>query len=131
MTKGKNTRAGFDIDLRQFQQNEANLAMVLMSRGTCLIEHKRDMGTIRTGNLFVEYEQPSGPSGIAATTADQWAFEYDENCWLLVPTTRLKALCRVAYRAGRLKPGGDGNRYHGVLLPAQWLVPPYLHGVDP
>lgn len=39
------TRAGFDIDLRKFQQREAALAMVLLSRGTQLIEHKRDCGT--------------------------------------------------------------------------------------
>jgi len=130
MTEG-NTRAGFDLDLRQFQQRETALAMVLMSRGVNTIEHKRDCGTVRTGNLFVEYRQPSGPSGIATTTADQWAFEYDENCWLLVPTDRLRALCRVAYQRGKVTTGGDRNRYHGVLLPIKWLVPPYLDEVNP
>lgn len=129
MTAGKNTRAGFDIDLRQFQQRETALAMVLMAKGTNTIEHKRDCGTVRTGNVFVEYRQPTGPSGIAATTADQWAFEYDENCWLLIPTERLKALCRIAYKQGRVVKGGDRNRYTGVLLPIRWLIPPYLTGV--
>lgn len=120
------TRAGFDIDLRQFQQREAALAMVLMSRGTNTIEHKRDCITVRTGDLFVEYHQPSGPSGLAATTADQWAFEYDDNCWLLVPTARLKTICRVAYQQGRVTSGGDRNGFAGVLLPIRWLIPPYL-----
>jgi hypothetical protein len=125
MTEG-NTRAGFDLDLRKFQMNEAALGMVLMSRGTNTIEHKRDCGTIRTGNLFVEYRQPSGPSGIAATTADSWAFEYDDNSWLIIPRERLMRLCRIAYKQGRTAHGGDGNRYHGVLLPIRWLIPPYL-----
>lgn len=124
------TRAGFDLDLRKFQQREAAMAMVLMSRGVNTIEHKRDFGTVRTGNLFVEYRQPSGPSGIATTTADMWAFEYDENTWLLVPTDRLRRWCRLAYRQKRRARGGDYNRQHGVLLPVRWLVPPYASGVD-
>ena len=122
------TRAGFDLDLRQMQAHEASLAMVLMARGTVTIEHKRDFGTVRTGNLFVEYAQTSGPSGIATTTADMWAFEYDENTWLLVPTDRLRRWCRLAYRQKRRARGGDYNRQHGVLLPVRWLVPPYVRG---
>lgn len=122
------TRAGFDLDLRQMQAHEASLAMVLMARGTVTIEHKRDFGTVRTGNLFVEYAQTSGPSGIATTEAHTWAFEYDEGHWLLVPTTRLRQLCRVAYREKRRARGGDYNRQHGVLLPVRWLVPPYVRG---
>ena len=123
------TRAGFDLDLRQFASREAALAMVLMSRGVNTIEHKRDCGTVRTGNLFVEYRQPSGPSGIATTTADMWAFEYDENTWLLVPTRRLLQLCRLAYRERRRTRGGDYDRQRGVLLPVRWLVPPYVDEV--
>lgn len=122
------TRAGFDIDLRKFQQREAALAMVLLSRGTQLIEHKRDCGTVRTGNLFIEYAQASGPSGIATTQADTWALEYDENTWLLVPTRRLLQLCRLAYRERRRTRGGDYDRQRGVLLPLRWLIPPYVRG---
>lgn len=130
MTEGR-TRAGFDLDLRQFQLCERDLGFALMSRGTNTIEHKRDCGTVGTGNLFVEYAQPSGPSGIAATTADSWAFEYDENCWLIIPRARLTRLCRVAYKQGRTAKGGDGNRYRGVLLPIRWLVPPYVAEARP
>lgn len=136
MTAGK-TRAGFDIDLRIFQQVEASLAMTLMSRGTYTVEVKADQGCAgrwtrpATGNLFVEYKQPSGRSGIATTTADTWAFEYDDNCWLLVPTQKLRTWCRIAYKQGRHTPGGDDNKYHGVLLPIRWMVPPYLCEVTP
>jgi hypothetical protein len=132
MTAGKNTRAGFDIDLREYVAYEADLVRVLIDRGTNTIEHKRDFGTIRTGNLFVEYHQPSGPSGIArkgGQLAEMWAFEYDDNCWILVPTERLKELCRIAWKQGRTASGGDHNRYKGVLLPVRWLVPPYVEAV--
>lgn len=123
------TRAGFDNDLRKMQLHETSFGFLLMSRGVYLIENKRDFGTVRTGNLFVEYRQPSGASGIATTTAHHWAFEYDDDCWIVVPTERLKRYCRAAYRHKALrKAGGDYNRYQGVLLPIRWLIPPYLEG---
>ncbi len=88
------------------------------------MEHKRDYLCQKTGNLFVEYRQKVMPSGLAVTTADYWAFEYEENAYILVPTERLKELARIAYRQGRLKRGGDYNNYEGVLLPVEWLVRP-------
>ena len=123
---GVNTRAGFDIDLREFAAFEGDLIRVLISRGSCRIEHKRDCRAVTTGNLFVEYRQPSGKSGIASTESDMWAFEYDENMWLIVPRERLREACVVAFKQGRTTKGGDGKRYHGVLVPIRWLIPPYL-----
>ena len=132
MTAGQNTRAGFDIDLREFMAFEGDLLRILVARGVVHIEHKRDFLTIKTGNLFVEYKQPSGWSGIVTTTADMWAFEYDDNRWLLVPTDRLKRACKLAERQKRKARGGDHDRYHGLLVPIKWLVPPYVSGVaDP
>ena len=81
MTKG-NTRAGFDTNLRMFQKWESALAMRLMPCGTNTIKHKRDFGTLRAGNLFVGYRQPSSPSSIATTTADAWTLEAGQ---LLLP----------------------------------------------
>lgn len=130
MKKATPTRAGFDIDLREFTAFETDLIRVFISRGTNLIEHKRDMGTVRTGNVFIEYEQPSGPSGIATTDADMWAIEYDEHCWVIVPTERLKVICRLAWRQGRKADGGDYKRYKGLLVPIKWLFPPYVEGVE-
>lgn len=126
MTEGRLTRAGFDIDLRKYEAREGTCAKVLLSRGTHLIEHKRDEGCVKTGNLFIEYCQPSGPSGIATTQSHHWAFEFDDNCWILIPTERLKSLSRAAYSQGRRRNGGDFHNYTGVLLPVRWLVPPYI-----
>lgn len=124
MTAGY-TRRGFDLDLEQFAAEEAALAFKLLSSGVRFIEHKRDCIATRTGNLFVEYSQPSGPSGIATTTSDSWAFEYDEQRWIIVPTHILRTAARLAYLGGKRVPGGDGNNFDGVLVPVRWLVPPY------
>ncbi len=106
-------RCGFDIDLRDGEAREAAFVHVFLKDK---VEHKRDYKCAHTGNLFVEYAHKGRPSGIAITTADYWAFEYEENCWLVVPTERLKRVARAAYRAGRRVKGGDGKRYDGVLV---------------
>ena len=115
-------RAGFDLDLEFGQAREESLAWVI---GDAKIEVKSDQACRRTGNLFVEYRQKGRPSGIAVTEADYWAFEYDDGCWLLVPTDKLKRICRRVWRdhPEQRKPGGDYDRYDGVLVPISWLVP--------
>lgn len=115
-------RAGFDIDLRDGQAREDALVHVFLKDK---VEHKYDGKARSTGNLFVEYSQKGKPSGLATTTADYWAFEYDDNCWLIVPTERLKAVASQAYKAGKRKKGGDGDQYEGVLVPIEWLVRPW------
>lgn len=121
MTKGL-SRAGFDIDLRDGVAREDVLAHVL---GKVTIEHKRDYKCQQTGNLFVEYRQHGRPSGISISTAEYWAFEYAETCWLIVPRERLKALVILAHKQGRKARGGDFNEYQGVLLPIEWLTRPW------
>lgn len=120
MTEGL-SGAGFDIDLRKGKAREGSLAAILRDAGP-RIELKSDKICRRTGNLFIEYEQPTGASGIATTDADLWCFEFDDNCWLILPVERLRELARRAYKEGRITKGGDGNKYHGVLLPIVWLV---------
>jgi hypothetical protein len=88
------------------------------------IEVKSDGKCQSTGNLFVEYKQKGRPSGLATTEAQRWAFEYAPDCWIIVPTQRLRGLCRLAYKQKRIQKGGDHNEYEGVLLPIQWLVRP-------
>ncbi len=119
MTKGL-SGSGFDLDLRYGKEREDALAYLL--GGNIKIEVKADLQCRKTGNLFVEYAQRGRPSDIAVTQADYWAFEYDDNCWLIVPTERLKVLARRAYKEGRRAMGGDYNNYAGVLLPINWLV---------
>lgn len=114
-------REGFDIDLRHGVAREDALVHVFLQ---AKVEHKCDEKARRTGNLFIEYRQKGRPSGIAVTTADWWAFEFDDETWLIVPTEKLKRLARLAYQQNRRAKGGDNNLYEGVLLPTEWLVRP-------
>jgi hypothetical protein len=121
-------RSGFDIDLRDGQQYEAELADLLLALGGDKIEVKADALAYRTGNLFIEFRQPSGPSGLAVTTAHWWAFFIispypTRTVIVLVKTERLKQLCREEWREGNFVAGGDNNNYTGVLLPLSRLIP--------
>jgi len=120
MTKGL-SGAGFDIDLSEGKARESSLASILCERST-KVEVKSDKKCRHTGNLFIEFEQPSGPSGIATTEAGWWAFEFLDDCWLALPTQRVKELARRAYREGRIRQGGDYNNYRGVLVPIAWVL---------
>jgi len=126
MTSGSCTRAGFDIDLRFGQEREGAFGKLLASSGDS-VEIKSDQKCRRTGNLFVEYEQKGRPSGVSTTTASFWAFEFDDDCWVVVPTERLRLVARQAYRdESRRVLGGDFNRYRGVLVRIADLVRPRL-----
>jgi hypothetical protein len=123
MTKGF-ARAGFDKDLLFGQAREDAFMRTLL--GGAYIEHKADEKARETGNLYIEFETSSladgfgekKPSGIAVTTATRWAQEFDDNCWILVPTARILRLVDRAYQVW----GGDNNRFHGALIPWRWLL---------
>lgn len=107
-------RSGFDLDLRDGMRSEAALEHVLRF-GT--YELKSDEICKRTGNIFVEFQQKGRPSGIAVTEAEAWAVEFCPDCYLVVPTRRMKALCRKIYKERGFVKGGDFNQYLGVLVP--------------
>lgn len=120
MTAGQ-ARKGFDIDLLDGVAREEAFARLLVR---ARFEHKRDESCIKTGNLFIEYESRGRPSGIAVTTADWWAFEYQPISWLVLPTDKLKSYARRAYQTGKVILGGDNDTSKGVLVPITWLVAP-------
>ena len=114
----------FEEALRIGEVGERALAVELF--GT-RIEVKRDFGCWRrpprSGRLAIEFEQASGPSGLAISDAHRWAFEYDDECWLLLPKERVRAIAAAAYRQNGATPMGDnGNR--GVLIPIEHFVRP-------
>lgn len=114
----------FDIDLMNGKAREDAFAKVMLGS---FVEHKRDHLAIETGNVAFEYEQrmPSGevvPSGIAATTADWWAVEFLENCWVVLPTDYAKQLARRAIKEKLHKWIGDGNNHHNALVPFEWFL---------
>jgi hypothetical protein len=121
-------REGFDRDLLFGQAREDAFMRVFLG-GSCYLEHKSDQKARDTGCLFIEFEtsaQPQGmgakrPSGVGATESQYWAHEFNDGCWIIVPTDLIKALiARLHPRA--LVWAGDYNRFHGALLPWRWLL---------
>lgn len=113
-------RSGFDLDLKFGQSRENALSNIL--RGDKTVEVKSDAKCRTTGNVFVEFEQKGVASGIAVTTAEYWAFEVDDDQWVIIPTVRLKVIARHYFRQGKVRTGGDYNAYRGVLIPVEALV---------
>ncbi|HEY4096372.1 MAG TPA: hypothetical protein VGM33_12710 [Baekduia sp.] len=112
-------RAGFDLDLRHGEAREQALVHTLLE---ARVEAKSDSKCRHTGNLFIEYRHRGQPSGLAATTADRWAFEFDDDCWLIVPTGRVREAARRALAEDRRALGGDFNQSEGALVPIRWFV---------
>lgn len=121
MTEGL-AREGFDIDLLHGKAREDAFAHVLTR---AKVECKSDGKCRSTGNVFIEFRQRGRDSGIKTTTADWWAIEYADDCWVVLPTQRLIALARQAYRVKGSVRGGDGDEYEGVLIPIEWFVRPF------
>ena len=123
-------RAGFDIDLKDGLAREDAFAHVLMRANVdwTKIKHKSDQVARRTGNLFVEFREKGRPSGIATTEADLWAVEFDDNCWSIIPTAKMKQYAKEAIWQGKVTEGGDRNNCTGALIPIQWIVGPRRPG---
>lgn len=114
----------FDKDLRDGQAREDAFVHVMLR---ARVEHKRDHKCVATGNIAIEYEQRCRDglvhtSGIAKTEADRYAIEFAPECWLVIPTERVKALAKRAIRAGRHRWIGDGNNHHNALVPFTWFL---------
>lgn len=124
MAKGL-VNGGFRHDLALGEEYESQLADILKGFGCKTVEVKADGRSLATGNVFVEFKQPSGPSGLATTEADWWAFYLvGRLAWVLVEKGKLRELCVKAYKQGRTAKGGDYDQYEGVLLPISWLFAP-------
>lgn len=117
-------RPEFDIDLLFGQEREVTFAEALMIRGGHRLELKSDQAARATGNVFVEFRQRTGPSGISTSTADWWTIELDDNVFVTMKRERLHALSRQAYRLKGSVTGGD-NENVGVLVPVDWLLRPW------
>ena len=107
----------FRHDLEVGRLGEKALDSILSNQK---IEVKTDLLASKTGNVFVEYESRSKPSGISTTEADWWAFVIAKNQIVLLRTSRVKELSRK-YWSRRIK-GGDSNTSMGVLVPIKDLL---------
>ena len=108
----------FKYDLKVGKVKESELGDAFTGK---TIEVKRDLKAGATGNVFVEYESRGKPSGISTSEADYWCFAL-RFVFLLIPTQRLKALCRPYLGGSRDKQGGDSNTSKGILLPVKELL---------
>lgn len=117
MARGK-ARAGWDIDLADGGIREEAFAHMLFK---CKVEHKANFKAPRTGNVFFEYQQKGKASGIAISTADFWAIEFDLDCWVVLPMERVRKIAVDWYHHNHIS-GGDFNQYKGVPVPIYALV---------
>lgn len=112
----------FDLDYEYGHQGELFVTSVAAAMQEGRVEVKRDGKFAETGNIYVEYSclrrGAWRPSGLATTTADLWVFVLgDSECALVIPTERLKAICRRLYRDGRVAEERDGSHpTKGVLV---------------
>lgn len=128
----------FDGDLTNGKLREDAFARILLG-GRELWEHKRDRKAHRTGNIAVEYESstlPLGkgdryPSGISVCKAHWFVIEFVGDRRLVLPTTTVKALARVAIKAKRARWIGDNNRFHNALIPFAWFLAFHEESPDP
>tara|TARA_B100001093_G_scaffold24627_2_gene21785 strand:+ start:619 stop:987 length:369 start_codon:yes stop_codon:yes gene_type:complete len=113
----------FRHDLEVGGVGERHLAAILEDK---TIEVKTDSWIAVTGNIAVEYESRSKPSGISTTEATHWAFVFDgmyrKEVILIVETERLKNIAREYFKRGRVKKMGDSNTSIAVLIPLCELV---------
>jgi hypothetical protein len=91
------------------------------------VESKADKECRRTGNVAIEIRQGHPDkgqgrlSGISVTTAEWWAIEYADDCWLVMRTSLLKAIVRsVKARHGTVMGGDNHNEL--VLVPLVILM---------
>lgn len=108
-------RPEFDISLAKGGLREDAFANVLFK---ATVEVKSNPKGKETGNFFLEFRQRGKPSGIALTKAEFWAIEFDDDCWIILPTERLKRVGRRIFREfpQLVRMGGD-NQNEGVLIP--------------
>ena len=114
-------RPNFDLDLKFGQDKENELQEILHNEP---IEVKCDRLCIKTGNVFVEFEDRGKPSGISITKSSYYAFQLHKKerekkqIWVLIPTEILKKLM-LKYP---IKNGGDNWEARGHIIPKEHLL---------
>lgn len=122
----KENGPGFDFEVKFGEGREGSFLHIITNLrcARLKVEHKADRKARETGNVFIEFSQKGRPSGIAVTKSDYYAIEFEENCWVILPTVRLKEIARTwlkEHPESRRK-GGDRDLYVGVVLPLREIV---------
>ena len=122
MKPAKKDRKKFDLDLEYGQIREDKVADIF-SKAKIEVKSERDLWQ-QTGNIAIEYECWSKPSGIRATESDYWFHNLcigdNEYCTLVFKTDVLKKIVdKLDYF--RTVSGGDNNASRMYLVNLQKL----------
>jgi hypothetical protein len=113
----------FRYDLKVGQVGEKLLNDILTLK---TIEVKRDSWIYKSGNIAIEFESRSKPSGIAKSEAEYWAIifsgDYKDEIILIIKSNRLKEICRIYYKKGNIKEMGDNNTSKAILIPIKEIL---------
>jgi|TARA_R100001460_G_C3514304_1_gene171812 hypothetical protein len=118
----KKDRKKFDIDLEYGTIREDRVAEMLTNKK---VEVKSERGMwMKTGNIAIEYESWSKPSGIKATESDYWFHNLcvgdNEFCTLVFKTDVLRTIVdKLDYF--KTVSGGDNNASRMYLVNLQKL----------
>lgn len=96
--------------------------MLVYSDESCeTYEVKTDFSAAKTGNLFFEYSCSGKDSGLAATTANEWAVFVPHSKQILVfsPYVMFDLLQKSSYRNLR---GGDRKAVCGYIVPQKDVI---------
>lgn len=96
----------FRYDLKLGNIKEEELAEIFANKK---IEVKYDQLSLKTGNIFVEYESRGKKSGISKSEAEYYCYAFGDT-FHLVKTQDLKDRCRKYLGTSRDTYGGDNNR---------------------
>ena len=80
------------------------------------IEVKRDIGSQKTDNFFIEYECNYNPSGIASSRANYWVI-YDECRYIWIKISVLKTLAFMYGEKWEGTPVGGTTNVKAYLIP--------------
>jgi hypothetical protein len=58
---------------------------IIIPETGCKVEVKKDLRSLDTGNILVEFEFNGHPSGILTTQADWWVITDDRSDWMITP----------------------------------------------
>ena len=103
----------FRYDLKLGNIKEEEVAEIFANKN---IEVKYDQLSLKTGNIFVEYESRGKKSGISKSEAEYYCYAFGDT-FHLVKTQDLKDRCRKYLGTSRDTYGGDNNSSKGILLP--------------
>ena len=111
-----NQTKSFDVCLKEGQVQEKKLAEIFETKK---IEVKFDKKVSKTGNIVVEIESWSRPSGIVTTEADYWAFILAETGMvILIETEKL----REKIKGKSYVRGGDANSSKLIIISVSELI---------